>query len=48
MKEKSGLGEAMGVIVILFLLLPFAALTFRATAEIVNRPASCTGGLNGR
>lgn len=47
-RNVTGLGEAMGVIIILFLLLPFAALAFRGTAEIINRPVSCTGGSNGR
>jgi hypothetical protein len=37
-KTVTGLGEAMGVIVILFLLLPITALTLRASIEIITIP----------
>jgi hypothetical protein len=42
-KTTTGLGEAMGVIIILFLLLPFAAITLKTTTEIMFHPV-CSGG----
>lgn len=46
-KITTGLGEAMGVIIILFLLIPIAAITLRATAQIMTAPI-CGEKTNGR
>lgn len=43
--KTSALGEAMGALIILFLLLPLTALTLRATIEIITR-SNCGGVTN--
>jgi hypothetical protein len=48
LKITTGLGEAMGGLMILFLLLPFSALCLRATVEIVRPQCPAPEVNNGR
>ncbi|WP_158224858.1 hypothetical protein [Brunnivagina elsteri] len=38
---KNALGEAMGALVILLLLMPLAAITVRGAVEITTKPMQC-------
>jgi hypothetical protein len=41
---NSGLGEALGVLIILFLMLPFTAVCLKATTEIVKANCEVNNG----
>lgn len=39
---KNSLGEAMGALIILLLMLPLAAITVRGTVDILTKPIQCS------
>lgn len=39
---KNALGEAMGALIILLLLMPLAAITVRGAVDIATKPMQCT------